>query len=66
MILTDIRKNEIYVGVVLQKANASFRKHPVKNVHVRVLGILLSQDDTYCAKAFACAVSALIKVASGC
>lgn len=28
----DIRKNEIYVGVVLQKANASFRKHSVKNV----------------------------------
>jgi len=32
MILTDVRKNEIYVAVVLQKANASFRKHPVTNI----------------------------------
>lgn len=30
MILTDIKKNEISVGVALQKANASLRKHPVK------------------------------------
>lgn len=31
MILTDIKKNAISVGVALQKANASLRKHSVKN-----------------------------------